>query len=75
MIRRTTIELDQELLERAKRAAGCKTARATVEEALRRMAGGSEAEREARAVRQLDYLARLETRVDPEVLVSDAMWR
>jgi len=37
MIKRTTIEIDEELLVRAKRALGEKTARATVEEALRRL--------------------------------------
>lgn len=37
IIRRTTIEIDEELLQRAKRALGCATTRATIEEALRRV--------------------------------------
>jgi len=36
MIKRTTIEIDDDLLNRAKEALGEATARATVEEALRR---------------------------------------
>ncbi|TMF98029.1 MAG: type II toxin-antitoxin system VapB family antitoxin, partial [Chloroflexi bacterium] len=36
MVRRTTIELDEDLVERAKKVLGAKTTRATVEEALRR---------------------------------------
>jgi Arc/MetJ family transcription regulator len=36
MLKRTTLEIDDELLARAKRALGSPTTRATVEEALRR---------------------------------------
>ena len=36
MIRRTTVEIDEELLARAKRALGRETTRGTIEEALRR---------------------------------------
>ena len=36
MARRTTIELDEALLDRAMQALGCTTMRATIEEALRR---------------------------------------
>lgn len=75
MIRRTTIELDQELLIRAKRALGGKTTRATVEEALRRAAEQAENEQERRAADQLEYLQNLPARVDPEVLASEEMWR
>ena len=35
MTRRTTIEIDETLLDHAMRALGCTTIRATVEEALR----------------------------------------
>jgi Arc/MetJ family transcription regulator len=66
MIKRTTIEIDEQLLERAKRALDCATTRATVEEALRRAAEQAEDEQEERAARQLRYL---------EVLASDEMWR
>ena len=75
MPRRTTIELDEELLARAKRVLGGKTTRATVEEALRRAAEQAEGEREQRAAVQLSYLERLPTRVDLQVLNSEEMWR
>ena len=75
MIKRTTIEIDQQLLERAKRALDCPTTRATVEEALRRAAEQAEVEQMERAARLLDYLTSLETHVDLEVLASDEMWR
>jgi len=75
MIKRTTIEIDWELLDRAKRALGESTARATVEEALRRAAEGAEAELTRRAERQRHYLQKLATRVDVAVLASEQMWR
>jgi len=75
MPKRTTIEIDEELLARAKRALGCRTTRATVEEALRRAAQSLESEHEERATRQLRYLAALSTRTDVEVLASEEMWR
>jgi Arc/MetJ family transcription regulator len=75
MIRRTTLELDEDLLLRAKRVLGCATMRATVEEALRRAAEQGEDEAARRARRQWDYLQRLQTRTDVEVLESEQMWR
>lgn len=75
MIKRTTIEIDQQLLERAKRALDCPTTRATVEEALRRAAEHAENEYKERAARQLRYLESLPTYVDLDVLASDEMWR
>ena len=45
MIRRTTIELDYDLLERAKGVLQCDTARATIHEALRRAIDGEAADR------------------------------
>jgi Arc/MetJ family transcription regulator len=75
MLRRTTIEIDEDLLGRAKRALGAKTTRATVEEALRRVAETAEASRAERAARQRDYLERLTFRVDVGVLASEEMWR
>lgn len=75
MVRRTTIELDDELLERAKRALGRKTTRATVEEALRRAAEQAEAEQAHRAAEQRKYLADLPTRADLGVLAGEEMWR
>jgi Arc/MetJ family transcription regulator len=75
VIRRTTIELDEELLARAKRALGSRTTRATVEEALRRAAEGAEDERARRAAGQREFLEELPTLVDTKVLASDEMWR
>ena len=75
MIKRTTIEIDQHLLERAKRALDCPTTRATVEEALRRAAEQAEQEQEAREARLREHLATLAERVDLDVLASDDMWR
>lgn len=75
MAKRTTIEIDEDLLERAKRALGCPTTRATVEEALRRAAEQAECADDARAARQRDFLTHLATHVDLDVLASDEMWR
>jgi Arc/MetJ family transcription regulator len=75
MLRRTTIEIDEELLARAKRALGQTTTRATVEEALRRAALAAEDEHARRAASQREFLERLSTRLDPHVLESDEMWR
>jgi Arc/MetJ family transcription regulator len=75
MAKRTTIEIDEQLLERAKRALGSPTTRATVEEALRRAADHLEAEREARRLRQLRFLEDLDKYLDLDVLASDEMWR
>lgn len=75
MVKRTTIEIDEQLLARAKRALGCTTTRATVEEALRRAADDAEHARDERADRQRRYLQRLSERIDVEVLASEEMWR
>jgi Arc/MetJ family transcription regulator len=75
MPRRTTIEIDEELLSRAQRALGSPTIRGTVEEALRRAVSSLETERDDRATRQRRYLERLRTRADVDVLASEEMWR
>lgn len=75
MPKRTTVELDERLLARAKRALGSPTTRATIEEALRRAADSVEAERDERSDRQLRYLRTLAERGDLAVLTSDDMWR
>jgi Arc/MetJ family transcription regulator len=75
MIKRTTIEIDEQLLARAKRALGCPTTRATIEEALRRAAEQAEDEQAERAARLRTYLTSLATHVDLEVLASEEMWR
>jgi Arc/MetJ family transcription regulator len=75
MIKRTTIEIDEQLLARAKRALGRSTNRATIEEALRRAAEQAEDEHEQRAACQREYFALLATLGDMKVLASDEMWR
>lgn len=75
MIKRTTIEIDLELLERAKEALGERTARGTVEEALRRASETVESERARIAVKQSRYFQTLGSRVDLGVLASEEMWR
>lgn len=75
MIKRTTIELDQDLLDRAKQALGEATTRATVEKALRRATESVEAEQLRRAEKQRRYLETLASRADLTVLASEEMWR
>ena len=75
MSRRTTIEIDEGLLARAKKALGAKTTRATVEEALRLATETAEGAREQRASGQRRYLQRLGSQADLKVLGSDEMWR
>ena len=59
MARRTTIEIDEALLDRAMQALGCTTMRATIEEALRRAADLAADQVERAAVAQNGYLDRL----------------
>lgn len=75
MIKRTTIEIDLELLDRAKAALGEPTTRGTVQEALRRATESAESERARRAAKQSRYLQTLGSRVDLDVLASEQMWR
>ena len=75
MIKRTTIEIDQDLLERARAALGETTTRGTVERALRLVADSTENERARRALNQRRYLKLLSDRVDLSVLGSEQMWR
>jgi Arc/MetJ family transcription regulator len=75
MTRRTTIEIDETLLARAKKALGSKTTRAAVEESLRRAAEGAETTAKARAAGQRRYLEGLGARADLAVLGSEEMWR
>ncbi|MBA3278737.1 MAG: type II toxin-antitoxin system VapB family antitoxin [Geodermatophilaceae bacterium] len=74
-LRRTTIELDEELLARAKKALGQSTTRSTVEEALRRAVDDVQAVNADRAARQRRYLDQLADYVDLEVLESEQAWR
>ena len=75
MRKRTTIEIDEGLLARAKRALGLDTTRETVEEALRRAAEKAEDARAHVAEEQLRYLTSLGGRADLDVLASEEMWR
>jgi Arc/MetJ family transcription regulator len=75
MKRRTTIELDEALLARARSALGGGTTRATVEEALRRLADSTEATQPEARARQHRYFEQLGVRADLQVLASDGMWR
>jgi Arc/MetJ family transcription regulator len=74
-MKRTTIEIDEGLLVRAKRALRLDTTRATVEEALRRAADQAESEHAERADRQCHYLNSLSSRADLALLASEEMWR
>lgn len=75
MAKRTTIEIDEELLDRAKAALGEKTTRGAVEEALRRAAEAAELAQQHRAEAQRRFLEMLARRVDSSVLSSEEMWR
>lgn len=75
MVKRTTIEIDQELLERARRALGEATTRGTVERALRVAADSGEAAKRDRAEKQRRYFRELKRRADLRVLGSDRMWK
>jgi Arc/MetJ family transcription regulator len=75
MIKRTTIEIDEELLTRARRALGAKTTRATVEEALRQVTQTAESAQADRVSRQRRYLERLSSHADLAVLGTEEMWR
>ena len=74
MSRHTTVDVDEELLERAQEALGETTPRAAVEEALRRVAEDSRL-RNLRADDQRRYLQHLAERVDMSILASEEMWR
>ena len=75
MKRRTTIEIEDDLLQRAKRALGATTTRAAVEESLRQVAERAEADGEARASRQRAFLEGLPLHVDLKILGSEQMWQ
>jgi Arc/MetJ family transcription regulator len=75
MRKRTTIELDEDLLARAKRALGAKTARATVDEALRTVVRQAEESSAERISNQRRYLHQLSSHADATVLGSAEMWR
>lgn len=72
---RTTIEIDDALIDEAKRVLGTTTIRATVEEALRRSVREGRDKAAADADAQQSFLAGLAERIDLDVLSSDEMWK
>ena len=79
MIRRTTVELDYDLVDRAQAVLHCATVRATIHEALRRAIDGAEDAGDAKPPRGspaavLRYLQSL-SEDQVEVLRSNEMWR
>lgn len=75
MTHRTTIELDDDLVTRAKKALGAKTTRAAVETALQRAVDSVEGDRARRAAGQAAYLERFSVHADIAVLNSEEAWR
>ncbi|MGH9186941.1 MAG: type II toxin-antitoxin system VapB family antitoxin [Acidimicrobiales bacterium] len=75
MIRRTTIEIDDTLLQRAMRALGTRTKRATVEEALRRASEASKAEDADRRRRGISVLQELGELERTQGIRRNEMWR
>lgn len=75
MIRRTTIELDEDLVAEARAVLGQPTVRATVEEALRRAIHSAKATDRARRTEQIDAMRRAAELIDEEVLLSGEAWR
>lgn len=75
MIRRTTIELDDELVAKARSVLGQPTVRATVEEALRRAVQSEESTDRARRSGQIEAMKRATRLVDTQVLLSGEAWR
>jgi Arc/MetJ family transcription regulator len=73
-VKRTTIELDEELVEAAQSVTG-ETLRATVESALRQLVAGAEEQAIARRQRIADHFARAGAQIDIETLLSDQAWR
>jgi Arc/MetJ family transcription regulator len=75
MIRRTTIELDEDLVAEARAVLGQPTVRATVEEALRRAIQLERGTGRDRRTKQVDALRRAAKLMDDDVLLSGEAWR
>lgn len=75
MIRRTTIELDEELVAEARAVLGLPTVRATVEEALRRAVQSERDTDRARRIEQIEAMKRASRLIDEQVLLSGEAWR
>ncbi len=75
MIRRTTIELDEDLVAEARAVLGQPTVRATVEEALRLAVESGKSSNRTRRVEQIDAMKRATRLIDEQVLLSGEAWR
>ncbi len=75
MIRRTTIELDEDLVAEARSVLGQPTVRATVEEALRRAVQSGKSTDRTRRAEQIDAMKRATRLIDEQVLLSGEAWR
>ena len=75
MIRRTTIELDEDLVAEARVVLGQLTVRATVEEALRRAIQSGQLTDRGRRAGQIDAMKRASLLIEEQVLLSNAAWR
>lgn len=73
-VKRTTIELDEDLVRAAQAATGT-TLRATVEHALRQLLASAEHQASSRRQRIVDHIAEAGAEVDVDVLLSDQAWR
>jgi Arc/MetJ family transcription regulator len=73
-VKRTTIELDEELVQAAQSVTG-ETLRATVESALRQLVAGAEQQAVERRQQIADHFARAGTQIDVDTLLSDQAWR
>jgi Arc/MetJ family transcription regulator len=73
-VKRTTIELDEDLVRAAQAATG-ETLRATVERALQQLVAGIGEQAAARRQRIADHIAHAGAHVDVDVLLSDQAWR
>lgn len=73
-VKRTTIELDEDLVRAAQAVTG-ETLRATVERALQQLVAAAAEQAAARRRRIVDHLAHAGTHVDADVLLYEQAWR
>ena len=75
MSKRTTVEIDPDLLEQAREVLGQTTTRGRVEEALRRVTNQMSIKGAPSAANQRRYLEQLSAHADLSILASEQMWR
>ncbi|OBG89322.1 antitoxin [Mycobacterium sp. NS-7484] len=73
-MKRTTIELDEDLVKAAQRITGT-TVRSTVEEGLRTLIEAADRERDARRARVSAHFDTARDAIDMDLLESDEAWR